>query len=206
MDGKFSLIERQEPKEISMAASEDDYEDYSLGNLDYFSTNIIYGMPVYFRPSLQTDGENPTAYSNIGLGYSFPYFPIGPINMSLGGRIITINIEKEFGTVEEPKKIKSITLESLLFTDLQPILNFFGENIHLGMETGLTYSLGYGGEADYAGGVGIIVGGNLDYWFEDLPLAIRFFGNGYMIPMPTEGMTGFGNIGASLMLVLKRGE
>ena len=74
------------------------------------------------------------------------------------------------------------------------------------METGLTYSLGWGGEADYAGGVGIIVGGNLDYWFEDLPLAIRFFGNGYMIPMPTEGMTGFGNVGASLILVLKRDE
>ena len=58
----------------------------------------------------------------------------------------------------------------------------------------------------YTGGIGAVVGGNLDSWFEELPLAIRFFGNGYMIPMPTEGMTGFGNIGASLMLVLKRGE
>lgn len=204
MDGKFSLIERQESKEISMVASEDDYEDYSLGNLDYFSTSVFYGMPVYFRPSLQSDdGKNPTSLPNLGVSFSLPYFPVGPINMSLGGRIITLGFDKDFGD-EEQKKIKSITLAGILFTDLQPILNFFGENIHLGMETGLTYSLGW--QEDYAGGIGVVAGGNLDYWFEELPLAIRLFGNGYMIPNPIEGMTGFGNIGASLMLVLKRGE
>jgi hypothetical protein len=98
----------------------------------------------------------------------------------------------------------SITLVGILSTDLQPILNLFGENIHLGMESGLTYSLGW--QEDYAGGIGVVVGGNLDYWFEELPLAIRLFGNGYMIPNPIEGMTGFGNIGASLMLVLKRNQ
>ena len=206
MDGKFSLIERKESEEVSMADSEEEYEDYSLGNLDYFSINTFYGTSVYYRPSLQSDdGKNPTALPNLGIGWSLPYFPVGPINMSMGGRLITIGFDKSFGEEEEePQKIKSITLAGILFTDLQPILNFFGDNIHLGMETGLTYSLGWA--EDYAGGIGVVVGGNLDYWFEDLPLAIRFFGNGYMIPMPTEGMTGFGNVGASLMLVLKRGE
>ncbi|MEC7856081.1 MAG: hypothetical protein VYC61_05025 [Candidatus Neomarinimicrobiota bacterium] len=204
MDGKFSLIERQEPKEISMAASEDDYEDYSLGNLDYFSTSVFYGMPVYFRPSLQSDdGKNPTSLPNLGVSFSLPYFPIGPVNMSMGGRLITLGFDKDFGD-EEPIKIKSITLVGIIFTDLQPILDFFGENIHLGMETGLTYSLGW--QENYAGGIGVVVGSTLDYWFEDLPLAIRFFGNGYMLPNPIEGMTGFGNVGASLKLVLKRGE
>ena len=208
MDGKFSLIERKESEEVSMADSEEEYEDYSLGNLDYFSMSAFYGTPVYFRPSLQSDdGKNPTALPNLGISFSLPYFPIGPVNMSMGGRLITLGFDKDFRTEGEPQKIKSIksiTLAGILFTDLQPILNFFGENIHLGMETGLTYSLGW--DEDYAGGIGVVVGGNLDYWFEELPLAIRFFGNGYMIPMPTEGMTGFGNIGASLMLVLKRGE
>ena len=133
MDGKFSLIERQESKEISMVASEDDYEDYSLGNLDYFSTSVFYGMPVYFRPSLQSDdGKNPTSLPNLGVSFSLPYFPIGPINMSLGGRIITLGFDKDFGD-EEQKKIKSITLAGIIFTDLQPILDFFGENIHLGI-------------------------------------------------------------------------
>ena len=51
--------------------------------------------------------------------------------MSIGGRIITLGFDKEFGD-EEPIKIKSITLASILFIDLQPILNLFGENIHLG--------------------------------------------------------------------------
>ena len=106
MDGKFSLIERQESKEISMVASEDDYEDYSLGNLDYFSTSVFYGIPVYFRPSLQSDdGKNPTSLPNLGVGFSLPYFPVGPINMSLGGRVITLGFDKEFGD-EEPIKIK----------------------------------------------------------------------------------------------------
>ena len=208
MDGKFYLIERKKPEEVSMADSEEEYEDYSLGNLDYFSMGALFGTPVYFRPSLQSDdGKNPTALPNLGISWSLPYFPIGPVNMSMGGRLLTLGFDKDFrpeATEGEPQKIKSITLAGILFTDLQPILNFFGENIHLGMETGLTYSLGW--DEDYTGGIGAVVGGNLDYWFEELPLAIRFFGNGYMIPMPTEGMTGFGNIGASLILVLKRGE
>ena len=205
MDGKFSLIERKESEEVSMAVNEEEYEYYSLGNLDYFSISALYGMPVYYRPSLQLDdGKNPTALPNLGISWSLPYFPIGPINMSMGGRLITLGFDKNFGIEEEQKKIKSITLAGILFTDLQPILNFFGDNIHLGMETGLTYSLGW--QENYDGGIGIVVGGNLDYWFEELPLAIRLFGNGYMIPSPGEGMTGFGNVGASLMLVLKRGE
>jgi len=206
MDGKFSLIERKESEEVSMADSEKEDEYYSLGNLDYFSMSAFYGMPVYFRPSLQLDdGKNSTAIPNLGISWSIPYFPIGPINMSMGGRLFTLGFDKNFGTKEKPKKIKSITIAGILLTDLQPILNFFGDNIHLGMETGLTYSLGW--DEDYAGGIGVVVGGNLDYWFEELPIAIRLFGNGYMIPSPEEGvMTGFGNIGVSLMLVLKRGE
>ena len=124
--------------------------------------------------------------------------------MSAGGRIITLGFDRNFATEEEPIKIKSITLAGLLFTDLQPILNFMGENIHLGLETGITYSLGW--QENYDGGIGIVVGGTLDYWFEDFPLGIRLFGNGYMIPTPSDYMTGFGNIGASLLLALKRGE
>ena len=53
--------------------------------------------------------------------------------------------------------------------------------------------------------LGVVAGGNLDYWFADLPLAIRYFGNGYMIRQPNDSYTGFGNIGAALIVVLKRG-
>ena len=205
MDGKFSLIERKTVEQSTPTNNEDADNYESLGNLDYFSISGFYGMPVYYRPSLQLDdGSNPTPLPNLGFSFSLPYYPIGPVNISMGGRILTLGFDKNYGTIEEQKKIKSITLAGVLFTDLQPILNFFGDNIHLGMETGITYSLGW--QEDYTGGIGVLVGGNLDYWFEELPLAIRLFGNGYMIPGYDDAMTGFGNLGISLMLVLKRGE
>jgi len=206
IDGKFSKISRPEDEEISIDEGEDEYEDYSLGNLDYFSCGIFGGVPVYYRPSLLLEGnKTPTALPNLGFNLSLPYFPIGPINLSAGGRIITFGFDKNFANDEQsPLKIKSITLAGILFTDLQPILNFMGENIHIGIETGISYSIGW--EETYDGGIGAVVGGTLDYWFEDSPLGIRLFGNGYMIPSPYDRMTGFGNIGASLLITLKRGD
>jgi len=205
IDGKFSQIERDKTEEISITDNEEEYEDYSLGNLDYFSIGAFAATPVYYRPSLLLENDKtPTALPNLGISFSLPYFPIGPVNISAGGRIITLGFDKNYGTEEDPIKIKSITLAGLLFTDLQPILNFMGENIHLGMETGISYSLGW--EENYDGGIGIVVGGTLDYWFEDSPLGIRLFGNGYMIPSPSDGMTGFGTAGVSLILALKRAE
>ena len=111
IDGKFSLIERKTAEQSTTSNNEDTYEYESLGNLDYFSMSGFYGMPVYYRPSLQLDnGSNPTPMPNLGFSFSLPYFPVGPINMSMGGRVITLGFDKNFGTLEEPKKIKSITL------------------------------------------------------------------------------------------------
>ena len=114
------------------------------------------------------------------------------------------SLENAIEIMNELKKIKAITLASIISTDLQPILSFLGDNIHVGTEAGITYSLGW--QTNYDGGFGVAVGGNLEYWLEDLPFAIRFYGNGYMIPSFGDSVTGFGNIGLSLVLVLKRGE
>lgn len=202
IDGKFSVIQRNDNENFSLEDNNDgDYEN--LGNLDYFSLSGFYGIPVYYRPSLQDDeGSNPASLPTLGFGFSLPFFPIGPVNMSVGGRLITFGFDKEFGTIEESKKIKSITIATLLKTDLQPILNFLGDNIHPILESGITYSLGW--DENYSGGLGIVVGGSLDYWFGDSPIGVRLFGNGYMIPDPNKSLTGFGNIGASVMLSLKR--
>lgn len=202
IDGKFSVIQRNDNENFSLEDNNDgDYEN--LGNLDYFSLSGFYGIPVYYRPSLQDDeGSNPASLPTLGFGFSLPFFPIGPVNMSVGGRLITFGFDKEFGTIEESKKIKSITIAALLKTDLQPILNFLGDNIHPILESGITYSLGW--DENYSGGLGIVVGGSLDYWFRDSPIGVRLFGNGYMIPNPYKSLTGFGNIGASVMLSLKR--
>ena len=205
IDGKFSVIQSNLNENNANADENDDNNYESLGNLDYFSMSGFYGIPIYFRPSLQnSEGDDPTSLPTLGLNFSLPYFLVGPVNMSVGGRIITFGFDKEFGTAEQSKKIKSITIASLLKIDLQPILNFLGNNIHPNLETGITYSLGWG--EDYAGGIGLVIGGSLDHWFEDSPFGIRLFGNGYMIPTPSESLTGFGNIGASVMLSLKRGN
>ena len=200
----MSLIEREIVEE-NYSLDDDELEDYNLGNYDYFSVSIFYGMPVYFRPSLLLQNEKaPTSLPNLGFDFSLPFFPVGPVNMSAGGRLLTFGFNKEFDSGNGLKKIKSITIAALLKTDLQPILNFFGENIHPIIEGGLTYSLGW--QEDYTGGLGVVVGGALDYWFEDSPLGLRIFGNGYMIPSPEDYFTGFGNIGASILLSLRRSD
>ena len=205
LDGKFSIIQREDEKEDYFTSEDEEYEEYDLGNLNYFSVSTFYGMPVYFRPSLLLeDDKNPSSLPNLGFDFSLPYFPIGPVNMSLGGRLITCGFDKEFGNADDSRKIKSITLGGLIKADLQPILNFFGDNVHPSIEAGITYSFGW--EENYDGGLGVLVGGTLDYWFEDSTLGVRLFGNGYMIPSPTDALTGFGNIGASVLLSLKRND
>ena len=184
---------------------EDEYEEFEFTNLDYFSFNGFGGLPIYFRPSLQSEnGSNPESLPNLGGGFSLPYFPIGPVNISLGGRVVTIGFDKNYGDDLNPQKIKSIAVAGLMNVDLQPIFTFLGEELHVGLEGGLTYAIGW--QEEYAGGLGVIVGGNLDYWFADLPFALRFFGNGYMIRQPNDNYTGFGNIGTALIVVLKRDE
>jgi len=203
LDGKFSVIKREIVEEYS--STNEEFEEYDLGNLDYFSVSTFYGMPVYFRPSLLLeDDKAPTSLPNLGFDFSLPFFPVGPLNMSAGGRLLTFGFDKEFGSADDSKQIKSITIAAILKTDIQPILNFFGDNFHPTIETGMTYSLGW--EENYAGGLGILVGGTLDYWFEDSPLGLRVFGNGYMIPSPEDALTGFGNIGASILLSLRRND
>ena len=204
LDGKFSIIKRDEEEDFSSSESEE-YDDYDLGNLNYFSVSTFYGIPVYFRPSLLLeDDSEPSSLPNLGFDFSLPYFPIGPVNMSVGSRLVTFGFDTEFGENDVSEKIKSITIAGLLKTDLQPILNFFGDNVHPNLEAGITYSFGW--EENYDGGLGVVVGTTLDYWFEDSPLGLRLFGNGYMIPSPSDALTGFGNIGASVLLSLRRND
>ena len=210
-DGKFAAVKEKRP-EPEFEEEEEEYEYFEFTNLDYFSFNGFGALPVYFRPSLLIDsdgnqdvgGSSPAAMPNLGAGFSLPYFPIGPINVSLGGRLFTMGFNTNYGSTEYPEKIKAITLAGIMNVDLQPIFTFLGEELHVGVETGLTYAIGW--QEDYTGGLGVVAGGNLDYWFANLPFAIRFFGNGYMIRQPNDNYTGFGNIGAALIVVLKRGE
>ena len=208
---KFAAV-KEKVSEPEFEEDKEEYEYFEFTNLDYFSFNGFGGLPVYFRTSLMVDsegnqnvnGSTPDAMPNLGAGFSLPYFPIGPVNVSLGGRLFTMGFNTNYGSTEDPEKIKAITLAGIMNVDLQPIFTFLGEDLHVGIEGGLTYAIGW--QEDYTGGLGVIAGGNLDYWFADLPFAIRFFGHGYMIRQPNDNYTGFGSIGAALIVVLKRGE
>ena len=71
IDGKFSLIERKPVEQSTTSNNDDTYEYESLGNLDYFSLSGFYGMPVYFRPSLQLEDEkSPSSLPNLGFDFS----------------------------------------------------------------------------------------------------------------------------------------
>jgi len=172
----------------------DEYEE-EKSNLEYFSFSAFGGYPIYLRPSLQGSESFP----NLGFSAQSPYFEVGPVNIAPSAKIMTLG----FDGAEEMDPIKAIQLSGGLNIDLSPILYFLPDNLYLGGEGGLSYQLGW--DVDYAGGLGIFVGGTMDYWFEELPLAFRLYGNGNLIPQPdAEIKTGFGTIGASLVLVLKR--
>ena len=206
-DGQFTAVKEKVPE--PEFEEEEEYEYFEFTNLDYFSFNGFGGLPVYFRPSLMVDsegnqdvdGSTPDAMPTLGGGFSLPYFPVGPVNVALGGRLFTMGFNTNY---EDDQKIRAITLAGIMNVDLQPIFHFLGEELHVGIEGGLTYAVGW--QEEYSGGLGVIIGGNLDYWFTNLPIAIRFFGHGYMIRQPNDSYTAFGCVGAALIVVLKRGE
>ena len=193
--GEFITLDGEEFDELADGEYYEE-EDEDRSNLEYFSFSAYGGVPVYLRPSL----EGSTPMPNLGGGAQMPYYEAGPINISPGVRIMTLGFSGD--SMDE---IKAIQLAGHLNVDLTPILYFLPDNIYIGGVGGLSYQLGWG--ADYGGGIGIFVGGTMDYWFKDLPFAFRVFGDGHLIPQSDpESKTGFGSIGAALILVLKRNE
>ena len=62
------------------------------------------------------------------------------------------------------------------------------------------------GNPSYAG-FGMNIGGSIDYWLEDLPIAFKFFSQANIVPQAppfTDVSTMFANIGVSIVVVLKR--
>ena len=201
INGKYTPISL----EITSNEINEDTEYIEMENLDYFSINIIVGKPIYFRPSLLTDGDSPLSLMNLGFAFTTPQFLFGPINASIKTQLMTIGFDKEFKKESQITKIKAINISGAFNANLKPILNFLPKNIYLNINSGLNYSLGW--EEDYDGGIGVNLGGSIDYWFEDYPLGISIFGSGIMIPSIEVGSkTGFGNMGVSFILSLKRND
>ena len=98
--------------------------------------------------------------------------------------------------------------------DFKPIFYFLPENIHLNVDVGLSYNFGitvepkasYDGEPRY-GGFGLISGFSINYHFDDLPIALKLFGQNQIVPQGIpypEEKTGFISTGISIVVALRR--
>ena len=192
------------------------YEETKKPATAYNSVTVYGGMP-FAMASLQTPDsvEATTLAPNLGIGFQAPYFPVGAVDISPGLKIMTYGFDNiDMGIVN------AIQLGGNMSVDFKPVFFFLPEALHLCMDIGVNYNIAfkhepsefalghteYDGEATY-GGIGFSTGASMDYWFSDIPLALRLFGNTNIIPQGEpwpELKTGFINVGAMLIVVMKR--
>jgi len=190
------------------------YEESKKPATAYNAVTVYGGMP-FAMASLKDSANTTTLQPNLGIGIQAPYFPIGAVDISPGLKIMTYGFESpDMGLVN------AIQLGGNMSVDFKPVFFFLPEALHLCMDLGVNYNIAfkhepsafalghleYDGEPNY-GGIGFSTGASLDYWFSDIPLALRFFGSTNIIPQGEpwpELKTGFINVGAMLIVVMKR--
>ncbi len=207
-DGYVPEIDYSEDISID---GEDYFEegDLTFTKADYYSLSLISGFPVYVRPTMLKKLGNtgaygkPTSIPNLGISMNWPYYEIGPVDISPGGRLITIGFQD--GQIPS---FQAISFGGVINVDLTPVLFFLPQNMHIEIVQGLTFLSGIDG--DYSGGGGLITGGNIEYWIPDYPIKVRLFAEFHVIPQSDPVFpslkTGFGTIGLSASLIMKRGS
>ena len=190
------------------------YEETKKPATAYNSVTVYGGMP-FAMASLKDSLGTTTLAPNLGIGFQAPYFPVGAVDISPGFKIMTYGFDSpDMGVVN------AIQLGGNMSVDFKPVFFFLPEALHLCMDLGINYNIAfkhepsafalshgeYDGEPTY-GGIGFNTGASMDYWFSDIPLALRLFGNTNIIPQGEpypELKTGFINVGAMLIVVMKR--
>ena len=190
------------------------YEESKKPATAYNAVTVYGGMP-FAMASLQDSLKTTTLAPNLGIGIQAPYFPVGAVDISPGLKIMTFGFDNpDMGVVN------AIQLGGNMSVDFKPVFFFLPEALHLCMDLGINYNIAfkhepsefalshgdYDGEPTY-GGIGFSTGASMDYWFSDIPLALRLFGNTNIIPQGEpypELKTGFINVGAMLIVVMKR--
>jgi hypothetical protein len=190
------------------------YEETKKPATAYNSVTVYGGMP-FAMASLKDSANTTTLAPNLGIGFQAPYFPVGAVDISPGFKIMTYGFDNiDMGVVN------AIQLGGNMSVDFKPVFFFLPEALHLCVDIGVNYNIAfkhepsvfalshvdYDGEATY-GGIGFNTGASMDYWFSDIPLALRLFGNSNIVPQGEpwpELKTGFINVGAMLIVVMKR--
>ena len=192
------------------------YEETKKPSTAYNSVTVYGGMPFAMASLRAPDSLEATKLQpNLGIGFQAPYFQVGAVDISPGLKIMTYGFDNnDMGIVN------AIQLGGNMSVDFKPVFFFLPEALHLCMDIGVNYNIAfkhepsafalshgeYDGEATY-GGIGFSTGASMDYWFSDIPLALRLFGNSNIVPQGEpwpELKTGFINVGAMLIVVMKR--
>ena len=192
------------------------YEETKKPATAYNSVTVYGGMPFAMASLQAADTVEATILQpNLGIGFQAPYFPVGAVDISPGLKIMTYGFDNpDMGIVN------AIQLGGNMSVDFKPVFFFLPEALHLCMDLGINYNIAFKHEPSlYAkshenwdeeptyGGIGFSTGASMDYWFSDIPLALRFFGSTNIIPQGEpwpELKTGFINVGAMLIVVMKR--
>ena len=194
------------------------YETTKRTHQQYYQISTFGGFPIITAVSLQEEDGSFNMTPNLGISFQFPYYQVGALDVSPGLKFMNYSFE-----ASHQGNIQAIQLSAFSNFDFKPVFYFFPNNIHISANFGLTFNFAYDldqnlenypkvesenltGNETY-GGAGFLFGGSLDYWMSDLPLAFRFFFNQNAVPQAppfTDKLTLFGNIGVSLVVVLKR--
>ena len=192
----------------------------------YFNLSLIGGIPLFAANSLiEVDGSPRSGKMaemgpNVGLNIQFPYYPAGPVDISPGLRLMTFSYK-----ADHLGSLKALQIGTFANINLRPILYFFPDNLHLTLDGGINFNLATDldqtigiynidlptGATDLKdekyGGPGIHFGSSLDYYLSNIPIAFKLFFNANVVPQTppfTSTFTYFGNVGLSMVLILKR--
>ena len=167
----------------------------------YGSIAFFGGFPIFQSTSLSwitKDFDDGITLPNIGATGTIP-FKIGPIS-GFGGHLMTMGFMSEF---KESYSIKAIQAAAFMNIGVSTLLTFLPPNMKMDAFIGSSYHIGW--NVPYTG-IGVILGGTLDYWFEGKPIGLRLFGNGHIIPgpgttsdLPADDLGAFGNLGIALL-------
>ena len=204
--------------DFALLQEEYKYEGSKRTNQQYYQVSAFGGIPIMAAVSLQEDNGTFKMNPNLGFNIQFPYFPIGALDVSPGLRVMNYSFETTF-----QGRIEAIQIATNFNFDFKPILFFIPPNIHLNADGGFSFNLAYDinqdiglypnvesgnltGNETYSG-IGFNFGGSIDYWFSNLPLAVKLFFSNNIVPQAppfTDQRTMFSNVGVSFVVVLKR--
>ncbi len=198
------------------------YEESKKTPQQYYQISLSGGLPIMAATSLKEHesfaGPKEKLYFNLSGSLQLPYYPIGALDISPGMRFMTFGWENSYNG-----QWKCLQLATFASIDFKPVFYFLPKGIHTSLDVGLSYNIAFDSDQDSSGyfggtvqpalpgqeygGVGFNFGGSLDYWLDELPIAIRLYGQSYFIPQAPpfpELKTMFGSIGLSVVVILRR--